>query len=123
MSQAAPDIYVECLLPLKHGYPLYQPEPDYGLPRAYHAKGVSIGDVGIITPEGYFDFLFNVCQDAGATSDVNNANVFGIPNGQKVVVQGEVVEDPNYFGTKAVVANGSEEHTSISARGGTNQIA
>src|ERR1700734_1679906 len=28
MSQAAPDIYRDCLLPLRHGYPLYRPEPD-----------------------------------------------------------------------------------------------
>jgi hypothetical protein len=110
MSQAAPDIYTECLLPLKHGYPLYRPEPDHGLPPAYRANGVSIGDVGIITPEGYFDFLFNIC-------DANNVNAFGVPDGHEMVVRGEVVEDPNYLGEKAVIANGSEEHTNVNARG------
>jgi hypothetical protein len=122
MSQAAPDIYTECLLPLKHGYPLYRPEPDHGLPRAYRAKGISIGDVGIITPEGYFDFLFNICQDGARTSDANNVNQFGVPDGHEMIAKGEVVEDPNHFGEKAVVANGSDEHASVGARGGTKQI-
>lgn len=46
------------------GYPLWIPSPDTQLPVTYRASGVCIGDVGIITPEGGFSFLFNVCQEA-----------------------------------------------------------
>jgi hypothetical protein len=65
----AADIYAKCLLPLKEGYPLYCPElPDRdnagAYYEAYRRKGISIGDVGIITPDGDFDFLFNICDSA-----------------------------------------------------------
>ena len=51
--------YVKNLLMRRHGYPLWCPEPDY---RSFehHSDGVQIGDVGIITNDGRFDFLFNV---------------------------------------------------------------
>lgn len=122
MSQAAPDIYTDCLLPLKHGYPLYRPEPDQGLPDAYRVEGVSIGDIGIITPEGYFDFLFNMCRTDSVASDSNPVNQYGIPDGTELINLGEVMVDTNYFGKKAVVANGSEERTSVGASAGLQQI-
>ena len=62
---AAAEIYVECLSHLRHGYPLYIPEPvisantgdDFNM-----VDGVGIGDVGIIGPEGDFDCLFDICD-------------------------------------------------------------
>lgn len=39
------------------------------LPACYRASGVRIGDVGIITPEGAFSFLFNVFH--AATHPIN----------------------------------------------------
>jgi hypothetical protein len=42
------------------------PTPSRALPAVYRKKGIRIGDVGRITANGSFDFLFNVCQaDAG----------------------------------------------------------
>ena len=49
----------------KHGFPLWIPQPNMTLRRSYQRQGVSIGDVGIFTSDGGFDFLFNVCSSAG----------------------------------------------------------
>ncbi|KJA25511.1 hypothetical protein HYPSUDRAFT_134515, partial [Hypholoma sublateritium FD-334 SS-4] len=46
------------------GHPVWIPEPNSRLPDTYREKGTCIGDVGIITPEGGFDFLFNICLTA-----------------------------------------------------------
>ena len=43
------------------GFALYVPEPNRRLPIAYQLKGVCIGDVGVITADGGFSFLFNIC--------------------------------------------------------------
>jgi len=37
------------------------PEPNKRLPIAYQKIGVHIGDVGVITQDGGFAFLFNIC--------------------------------------------------------------
>ncbi len=57
-------IYTKLLLRRGHGYPLWIPESDYNLPDVYCDKGVSVGDLGILTDDGGFDFLFNVCAEA-----------------------------------------------------------
>ncbi|KIM73789.1 hypothetical protein PILCRDRAFT_92868, partial [Piloderma croceum F 1598] len=48
------------LLLEKLGYPLWYPDLDENLPATYREHGVRIGDVGIITKAGRFDFIFNV---------------------------------------------------------------
>jgi hypothetical protein len=48
------------LLLEKLGYPLWYPDLDENLPASYREHGVRIGDVGIITGAGQFDFKFNV---------------------------------------------------------------
>jgi hypothetical protein len=53
------------------GFPLWIPSSNTSLPPEYRYSGVSIGDVGVLTPEGGFDFIFNVFADAG---DPVNAN-------------------------------------------------
>ncbi|KIK52170.1 hypothetical protein GYMLUDRAFT_50048 [Collybiopsis luxurians FD-317 M1] len=53
--------YVRLLLTQKKGYPLWNPRPGDWLPPAYREAGVRIGDVGIVTEFGEFDYLFNVC--------------------------------------------------------------
>lgn len=55
------DNYARCLLFKGHGYPLWVPKPDDNLREQYKDRGVDIGDVGIVTADGDFDFLFNIC--------------------------------------------------------------
>ncbi|KAJ7592857.1 hypothetical protein C8J56DRAFT_483933 [Mycena floridula] len=58
------DLYAKLLFPRRHGYPLWRPEPNLQLPQEYRSIGQRIGDVGVITPDGGFDFLFNLCHKA-----------------------------------------------------------
>ncbi|KDR72401.1 hypothetical protein GALMADRAFT_270796 [Galerina marginata CBS 339.88] len=57
------DIYYQHIGVQRRGSPLWLPEPSEGLPIQYRRKGVEIGDVGIISEIGTFDFLFNICLD------------------------------------------------------------
>ncbi|KAF9555602.1 hypothetical protein CPC08DRAFT_593195, partial [Agrocybe pediades] len=43
------------------GSPLWIPEPDSASSTSYQRKGVSFGDVGLLSPSGSFDFFFNIC--------------------------------------------------------------
>ncbi|KAF8997784.1 hypothetical protein BDQ17DRAFT_845824 [Cyathus striatus] len=54
------EVYTEKMFPMKYGYPLWFPQPDHNLPLDYRLRGVSIGDIGAITPDGAFDFMFNI---------------------------------------------------------------
>ena len=62
-------IYKRHMCLKKHGFPLWIPQPNEELSPSYQRQGVSIGDVGIFTPDGGFDFLFNVCLPAGHPSN------------------------------------------------------
>jgi hypothetical protein len=64
MPSVASDVYARHLLPEGHGYPLWIPEPNDFLPEEYKALGTRIGDVGLLTTDGAFDYLFNVCRPA-----------------------------------------------------------
>ncbi|KAH6911892.1 hypothetical protein BKA70DRAFT_1422605 [Coprinopsis sp. MPI-PUGE-AT-0042] len=61
---ASNTVYERHLLQHRHGFPLWMPQPTADAPPSYDDKGVSVGDVGIITPSGGFDFLFNICLPA-----------------------------------------------------------
>ena len=55
------EIYERLLRRKGRGFALYIPEPNKRLPIAYQKIGIHIGDVGFITPDGGFSFLFNIC--------------------------------------------------------------
>jgi hypothetical protein len=50
---------------------LYVPGPQINLPVQYRREGVAIGDVGRVTPEGNFDFFFNIYLPADHPINVN----------------------------------------------------
>ncbi|KAJ7285226.1 hypothetical protein C8J57DRAFT_711744 [Mycena rebaudengoi] len=54
------DNYCSQLLRQGRGFPLYVPGPPGNLSEEYRRNGVSIGDVGTVTPRGIFDFFFNI---------------------------------------------------------------
>ncbi|KAJ7167815.1 hypothetical protein C8R46DRAFT_1094240 [Mycena filopes] len=53
-------LYVHLMLNQHRGYPLFRPFLSTTLPLPYLSRGVSVGDVGFITENGLFDFLFNI---------------------------------------------------------------
>lgn len=67
----AREVYVDIMITKNRGFPLWIPSPSTSLPPEYRLTGVSIGDVGVLTPEGGFDILFNIFADA---NDPINAN-------------------------------------------------
>ncbi|KAJ7743772.1 hypothetical protein B0H16DRAFT_997199 [Mycena metata] len=54
------EVYCNQLMRRRRGFPLYVPGPPENLSAEYRRHGVAIGDVGSITPEGIFDFCFNI---------------------------------------------------------------
>ncbi|KIM46832.1 hypothetical protein M413DRAFT_422275 [Hebeloma cylindrosporum] len=55
------EMYERLLRKKGRGFALYIPQPNRRLPIAYQRLGIHIGDVGFITPDGGFSFLFNIC--------------------------------------------------------------
>lgn len=58
------DIYYRHMFAEGRGIPMRLPEPSVTLPREYQRRGIAIGDVGILTEFGGFDFMFNICLPA-----------------------------------------------------------
>ncbi|CAK5275103.1 unnamed protein product [Mycena citricolor] len=54
------EIYMNQLSRQNRGFPLYDPSPQRNMPAEYKKKGICIGDVGRISPDGFFDFFFNI---------------------------------------------------------------
>jgi hypothetical protein len=55
------EIYERLLRRKQRGFALYIPQPNRRLPIAYQRMGIRIGDVGVVTADGGFSFLFNIC--------------------------------------------------------------
>ncbi|KAJ7227452.1 hypothetical protein GGX14DRAFT_419634 [Mycena pura] len=66
------ELYCHQLLRQKRGFPLYDPKPRATLPQEYRRTGIAIGDVGRVTPEGGFDFFFNIYLPAEHPINAND---------------------------------------------------
>ncbi|KAF7374457.1 Pleiotropic drug resistance ABC transporter protein [Mycena sanguinolenta] len=69
------------------GFPLFFPEPQLNPPEWRKKGGVAIGDVGQVTPDGSFDFLFNIYL-----GENDPINAYGVPEGFKPLVREEEFE-------------------------------
>ncbi|KAF8196276.1 hypothetical protein K438DRAFT_1934039 [Mycena galopus ATCC 62051] len=69
-------LYTRLLLPKGHGYPLFHPQAFDDLPLELRRVGTEIGDVGVVTSDGSFDPIFNICRAAD-----DPLNRFGVPPG------------------------------------------
>ncbi|KAJ8077717.1 Rho guanine nucleotide exchange factor [Marasmius tenuissimus] len=67
-------VYADQLSSRHSGHALWHPEPNAVLPDCYKKDGIRIGDVGVITGEGRFDFLFNISR--GVDDPINE---YGVP--------------------------------------------
>ena len=92
----------------KHGFPLWIPQPNMGLSRSYQRRGVSIGDVGIFTSDGGFDFLFNVCLPAGHPNNPDE-----LPEGFSRLV----LRDSDVYEFRAHSSHSYMTSTSVEKRG------
>ncbi|KAF9039418.1 hypothetical protein BDZ89DRAFT_1060862 [Hymenopellis radicata] len=66
-------IYRGCMLRQGNGVPFFLPGPSRSSPWSFRRKGLSIGDLVILTEEGSYNFLFNV--HAPADHELNAGNV------------------------------------------------
>ncbi|KAJ7186014.1 hypothetical protein C8R46DRAFT_982798, partial [Mycena filopes] len=75
-------LYTRLLLPKGHGYPLFHPQPFDDLPLQSRRVGTEIGDLGVVTSDGSFDVIFNICRAAD-----DPLNRFGVPAGFEQLVR------------------------------------
>ena len=96
------------------GSPLWIPEPNRKLTIAYQRRGIGIGDVGIRTEFGAFDFLFNIRPEGRAINpqrlptkfktfdipeeDIHQCSEFGPLNyiSSATIERSQVQQDPPY---------------------------
>ncbi|KAJ6492800.1 hypothetical protein C8R47DRAFT_422437 [Mycena vitilis] len=95
-------LYSRLLLPKGNGYPLFHPQPFDDLPMESRRVGTDIGDVGIITSDGSFDAIFNICRAAD-----DPVNRFGVPKGfQQVTLDpGDIAPRARYHRPGSDVSN------------------
>ncbi|KAK7016370.1 hypothetical protein R3P38DRAFT_1404851 [Favolaschia claudopus] len=101
--------YTSLLLRQGRGFPLYIPAPPVNLSAAYRRNGVAIGDVGRVTPEGSFDFFFNIYLPHGHTINANTPPDFEpLDIYESVDVVQHDYEPGNYVANPAVQETSSE---------------
>ncbi|KAJ7277540.1 hypothetical protein C8J57DRAFT_1713853 [Mycena rebaudengoi] len=95
-------LYSRLLFPKGHGYPLFHPQPFDDLPEEARRIGTEIGDVGVVTFDGSFDVIFNICRAAN-----DPINRFGVPEGFERVrlASGDVAPRASYHRPGSDVSN------------------
>ncbi|TFK37375.1 hypothetical protein BDQ12DRAFT_724216 [Crucibulum laeve] len=82
-SYSSCKIYVEQMLPHQFGFPLWLPQPDVSLQILHRREGVKIGDLGIITHKGGFEYVLNAWTPRGVPPNPadlpDNSDIIQIP--------------------------------------------
>lgn len=92
MSQPHESKVYTRLLSNASGLALWHPEPAEKVPVKYRERGVSVGDVGVVDSDGWFDFLFNICLPSG-----HPINARGVPHDfENVWKSVEIVKDASF---------------------------
>ncbi|KAJ7033194.1 G-protein alpha subunit-domain-containing protein [Mycena alexandri] len=114
-------LYSRLLLSKGAGYPLWLPEPYDDLPSAYKEIGAAIGDVGVITSDGAFDFVFNIC-----VARDHPINSVGVPEDFEVAAlsHGDIRRAPRHYppGSDVSSAKLKKRSLAINASSGDNPI-
>ncbi|KAG6881230.1 hypothetical protein C0993_002288, partial [Termitomyces sp. T159_Od127] len=102
-------VYARQLLPKRHGYPLWVPEP-YGNSVSYRTKGVRIGDVGYVTEDGAFETLFNL-----RASPTDPINYRGVPEGfeQIRIPSEDIVHISNFHLPEGIVTSANTKKRAV----------
>jgi len=75
----------------KGRHPLRIPQPILQLPLNYRRRGTQVDDVGIITEDGAFDFMFSICHDTASSIDPASLPVGFQPINPPILPAKEVV--------------------------------
>ncbi|KAK1224259.1 hypothetical protein PQX77_012837 [Marasmius sp. AFHP31] len=95
-------IYTRALYSRGHGCALWVPEPNDEMPPNYLSTGTQIGDVGLLGPDGRFDYLFNVCLPED--DPINQYN--GVPPGfEPLVWDGRCAKNKKFFRAQQPIAS------------------
>ncbi|KAM6497435.1 hypothetical protein JOM56_007908 [Amanita muscaria] len=109
--------YIRSMLECNQGYPLYEPEPE-------SQGGVRVGDVGLITEDGGFDCLFNVCP----SSDIST-NPAELPDDFEMLRSSEILVRTHFQARTCLFSNGVKrtgepdvKHTCFGPEGGVLEL-
>jgi len=90
----------------KGRHPLWIPQPNLQLPLEYRRRGTQVGDVGIITEDGAFDFMFNICAPATSPTNPSNLPVGFQPIYPPILPENEVVVLTEHSARDALTSRG-----------------
>ncbi|KZP08203.1 hypothetical protein FIBSPDRAFT_686005, partial [Athelia psychrophila] len=113
-------VYARQLLPRKLGYPLFVPESSTHLPAQFRERGISIGDVGVIKPNGSFNYIFSICASAD-----DPVNYLGVPeNFHQIDLNPNLISHlPNMHEKRSEVTSSSIKRVDVDFGGNLEQNA
>jgi len=95
----------------KGRHALWAPQPYLQLPLEYRRGGTQVGDVGIITQEGAFDFMFNICGTINLGFNESASLPAGIVPIYPPVEEEEVSVMAEHSARDALTSQGVSKHT------------